>query len=123
MNSLALNYPRVSTCALARLFLVASAAAALWRRCLLRRKGTLSFTRSPIERFPLLNTARLFREMVIDVAVPFTYSGQTYLFQDKNLPAEPAPELHLSLLPNPLFMAHFIDDVVVLEFVGLSEML
>lgn len=123
MNSLALNYPRVSTCALARLFLVASAAAALWRRCLLCRKGTFSFIWSPIERFPLLDTARLFREMVIDMAVPFTHSGQTYLFQDKNLPAEPAPELYLSLLSNPLFIAHFIDDVVVLEFVGLSEML
>jgi hypothetical protein len=65
----------------------------------------------------------LFREMVIDVAVPFAYSGQAYLFQGKNPPAETAPELHLSFLSNPLFLAHFIDDVIVLEFVGLSEML
>jgi hypothetical protein len=61
--------------------------------------------------------------MVIDVVVPFAYSAQTYLFQGNNLPAETAPELHLSLLPNPLFSAHFIDGVVVLEFVGLSEVL
>jgi hypothetical protein len=78
---------------------------------------------SPIERFPLVDMAMLFREMVIDVAVPFAYSSQAYLFQVKNLPAETAPKLHLSLLANPLFPAHFIDDVIVLEFVGLSEML
>jgi hypothetical protein len=61
--------------------------------------------------------------MAIDVIVSFAYSGHTYLFQGNNLSAETAPELHLSLLSNPLFLAHFIDDVAVLKFVGLSEVL
>src|SRR5947209_9991773 len=54
LGSRALNCLRISTWALTRLFLVTSTAAALWARGLLQYKVTLSFGRSPIERFPLL---------------------------------------------------------------------
>jgi hypothetical protein len=61
--------------------------------------------------------------MVIDVVVSFAFSVQTYLFQGNNPLAETAPELHLSLLSNPLFLTHSVDNVAVMEFVDLSEVL
>jgi len=61
--------------------------------------------------------------MVIDVLVPFAFSGQTYLVQGNNPLAETAPELHLSLSSNPLSVTHSVDNVAVMEFVDLSEML